>query len=251
MKNVRMGIPLVTLAAVAGAWGATLLGSYPSPGPRADGLGYVPTPPDRLAVTTWDVKTGSKVCFILIPTTGSVASSFPLSSFGDVYGSDYGYVSRVGYIFVCSGAFVTRYRRLNGQRDGRISTAFANTRGVGFKPYRLVLTEAVPNGRLWEVDGITGNRFGEYKFLGFLPGDLGYDAGYYWIADPGSSCIRKVTTNGSTVGSFATGFVPRGVAADDDTVYVGRRSPDYIYRYDVAGTGLTAVSFGKVKTLFR
>ena len=89
-------------------------------------------------------------------------------------------------------------------------------------------------GELYRLSALDGTYDIKWS-LGFVPGDLAYDAaGYLWIASPSENLIYQYDTGGSMVSSFSvSGYMdsPQGLALSGNELFTGGHtgSPQYTY----------------------
>jgi hypothetical protein len=262
MWKRRVSAVAVVVAAAVTSYGyGNLVASYRSPAAYPNGLGYVNA--TRMVCTT-NPSSPPKYVYFLNRTTGTVAASFLMSgtSTVQVWGCDSGSVWSSGrYIWIAWEQGTTENRIARFTTTGSLITNFytpsASPMGIGLYSRStasyLYYTD-VGNSYLYRLHPMTGSLYGSYH-LSFVPGDLAYDPDHdcFWIAGTSANHVYQTTSTGSITASFRTATPqPRGVGYESDRGYlwVGE-STTVISVYETAGTAVTPISFGKVKTIFR
>jgi hypothetical protein len=244
IKFWRWALSLAVLASAAWATGGSVVASFPSPHasgtPR--GLAYA-SPHQRL----YHVANTDNTIYAT-DGAGSVVSSFPCpGDTRDVEGGQH-------YFWTCTYSATGLIYRIN--TTGSIEASFgapANATGITRDATHIWVSSSTTN-YVYRMT-TTGTIAASFAAPGSDTAGLDWDGQYLWLADAAATAskVYRLTTTGSVVWQF-TAPAGRAYGVAFDGIYLWYSSmvnPKYCYRVTVGEDAVEAVSFGKVKVLFR
>jgi hypothetical protein len=242
----RNFVTLVAVVLTAGVATAdlTIVSSWPSPAQRPYGAAY-----DGTYVWISCDETNNESMFRCTPETGSVVSSFKVSTTG-LFGCCYD----GSYLWYDALNASLEYNMYKVTDTGSVLSSWPSpvSRTVGCAWDGTYFWLSSYFGSLgWATT--TGSLLGSFG-TSWRPTGVMYDEYYLWTAEYNQPTVYRITTSGSVVSSFDfPAGQPWGLGYDGEYMWLTSiAGQGYVYKVDFGGYPAVApASLGRVRALFR